>query len=440
MKGRVALLTAVAAAMLQAGTAAADAFTYPNGPYTTNSQTVMISSLRTYDELVATLENITDSSQGASQLAYLFFPAKGSGRSIPYVKIGNGPKAMTVIAQQHGDEWITSNGMIALIRHLSANSKEAKFVRDNVSLYVVPRVNIDGFDATPSGVPQRYNVDPFCTTSPCPPYYGRGVGYDINRYHSVWADHPFDNPNVPSGGTQTPTFGTPNPVPESKNVRWLFDLAGGPSKVKVSIDLHGQGTPVTEDRDMVTVSTLWPTAASAADYLGVKTQFDAAQLRAKKVIAVAMKAWSEIAHAQPSLYDGGPEPGIARNAYGLLGSASVLMEHRGTGQKAGGYMENISFNAVLAVVKALADGSLENANPTVAESLQPDVGSASLFWKCVVARPYTLDNYNFCREKIQNRPPVTTLPPFPWPDAAPGPGEAVNAEAAAQIMYELTTE
>jgi hypothetical protein len=347
---------------------------------------------------------------------------------------------MTVIAQQHGDEFITSNGMVALIRTLSANSKEAKFVRDQVTLYVVPRVNIDGFDATPSGVPQRYNVDPFCTKSPCPPFYGRSTGYDINRYHSCWNDHPYDNPNVPTGGTQTPVFGTPNPVPESKNVRWLYELAGGPGKVEVAIDLHGQGTPVTGDRDMVTVSTLWPTATAAADYLGVRSRFDAAAEKSKKVIAVAMQAWSEIAHAQPSLYDGGGEPGIARNAYGLLGSASVLMEHRGVGQKAGGYMENISYNAVLAVVKALADGSLYDADPTVAETLQPDVGSASLFWKCVVARPYTLENYNFCREKIQNRAPVTTLPPFPWPDAAPGPGEAVSPEAAAQITYELITE
>jgi hypothetical protein len=329
--------------------------------------------------------------------------------------------------------------MIALIRTLSANSKEAKLVREKISLYVVPRVNVDGFDATPAGEPWRYNVDPFCTKSPCPPFYGRSQGYDINRYHSCWDDHPWDNPNVPTGGTQKPTFGTPNPVPESKNVRWLYNLAGGPGKVEVAIDLHGQGTPITEERDMVTVSTLWPTATAAADFLGVRSRFDAAAEKAKKVIAVAMEAWGEIAHAKPSLYKGGGEPGIARNAYGLLGSASVLMEHRGVGQKAGGYMENISYNAVLAVAKALADGSLDKADPKVAETLQPDVGSASLLWKCVVARPYTLENYNFCREKV-GRTPVTTLPPFPFPDGAPGPGEVMAPEAAEKFLYELTTE
>jgi hypothetical protein len=114
------------------------------------------------------------------------------------------------------------------------------------------------------------------------------------------------------------------------------------------------------------------------------------------------------------------------------------MEHRGVGQKAG-YMANISYGAVKAVIEALADGSLYLEDIALAEALLRAPDSASLFWKCVVARPYTLDNYNFCREKY-GMSPRDTLPPFPFEQGAPGPGETLDEETASQIIYELDTE
>ena len=225
-------------------------------------------------------------------------------------------------------------------------------------------------------------------------------------------------------------------MPESLNCRALYDTAGGADAVEVVIDLHGQGTPLDANRDMVFSSTLWPTATPTADAIGVRPQFDAAAELSKRVISVALMARDKIAHANTSKYVGGPEPGISRNAYGLLGSASVLMEHRVVGQKAAGYMADISFRTVMAVVEALADGSLYTTDTARAEALVIAPDSASLFWKCVVARPYTLENYNFCREKY-GLSPVSTLPLFPFEPGKPGPGEAVDAETALQIIYEL---
>jgi predicted deacylase len=383
--------------------------------------------------LLATLENIVKSSQGASLLAYLPYPAKGSDRLVPYVKIGDGPRKMIVVAQQHGDEAISSNGMISLIRALSSSAKEAKFIRDELTLYIVPRVNIDGFDATPTGEPWRYNVDPnVCPSPPDPcsiPYYSRGRGYDINRYHSYLTDYPLDNPNAAAPDSD-------NPVPESLNVRALYDMAGGASAVEVVIDLHGQATPLDANRDMVFSSTLWPTATPTADAIGVRPQFDAAAELSKRVISVALMARDKIAHANTDKYVGGPEPGINRNCYGLLGSASVLFEHRTEGQKAAGYMADISFRTVMAIIEALADGSLYTTSTARAEALVVSPDDASLFWKCVVQRPYTLENYNFCRVKY-GMAPRDTLPPFPFEPGKPGPGEAVDAETALQIIYEL---
>ncbi len=432
---RVAILVGLIllATILQIVPVAAAPQSWPNGPWVVPEQEVSLEAIRDYDQLVTTLQNIVKSSKGAITLAYAPYPAKGSGRLVPYVTIGDGSRKMMVIAQQHGNEWISSNGMISLIRALSSSAKEAKFIREQLTVIIVPRVNVDGFDFTTTGSPWRYNVDPdICPTGPCPPFYGRNQGYDINRYHSYLTDYPFDNPNALGDDSN-------NPVPESLNCRAIYDMTGGADAVEVVIDLHGQGTPLDANRDMVTVSTLWPTATPTADEIGVRAQFDEATLLSKRVVSTILNAYDKLAHGNPSRYVGGPEPGISRNAYGLLGSASVLIEHRGVGQKAAGYMANLSFGAVMAVVQALADESLYTTDIARAEALLIAPDSASLFWKCVVARPYTLENYNFCREKYGSRP-VTTLPPFPFEPGAPGPGEVLDEEVASQLLYELETE
>jgi hypothetical protein len=411
---------------------------WPNGPWEVPQQNGSLAALTTYDQLVATLQNIADSSRGATVFGWLPYPAFGTGRLVPYVKVGHGDRALITIAQQHGNEWITSNGMISLARQLSSNSKENKLIQDQLTVYIVPRVNIDGWDSTTTGNPWRYNVDPgVCPTGPCPPFYGRNQGYDINRYHPYLLDYPMMNPNA------SPPENDTNPVPESLNVRALYDMAGGPAKVAVVIDNHGQGTPLDANRDMVFSSTLWPTATPTADYIVANHpdqlapgQFEDVQTLSKRVISVALMARDKLAHANTDLYNGGPEPGICRNAYGLLGSASVLFEHRTVGQLAAGYMADISFRTVLAIVQALADGSLYTTSVDRAEALVRSPDSASLFWKCVVQRPYTLENYNFCREKYGLNP-VSTLPRFPFEPGAPGPGEAVDADTALQIIYEL---
>jgi hypothetical protein len=102
-------------------------------------------------------------------------------------------------------------------------------------------------------------------------------------------------------------------------------------------------------------------------------------------------------------------------------------------------MANISFRTVMAIVEALADGSLYTTSIDRADALVRAPDSASLFWKCVVARPYTLENYNSCREKY-GLSPVSTLPPFPFEPGAPGPGEVLSPELAEQFIYELSTE
>jgi hypothetical protein len=198
-----------------------------------------------------------------------------------------------------------------------------------------------------------------CVSGPCPHFYQRGRGYDINRYHSFLDEADID-----------PYVGGPNPVPEALAMRLLFDER----QPLIVIDFHHQGSYVDPEGDLITGSTLWPNATSTAEALGVLDRFEQAVELAKQVVAVMVTELDPYGYANITRYPGTTTPGIARNAYGLLGAGSVLFEMRGgIGVKSNGYITQTAYNAAKAVVVALADGSLFDADIAIADSL-PDRG------------------------------------------------------------------
>ena len=371
--------------------------TVPNGPYGDNDS---IASLRTYEQLIAALKQSAHTSGSAMTYATLPWKSNG-GREIPYVVVGNGPTAALIVAQQHGDEMETSDSAVNLARTLANSSMASKAIRNALTVVIVPRVNVDGFDGrladgtlitdsqgrTP---PWRQNYDRTFSApspSPVPAFYQRGRGYDINRYHAFRPECPLDNPNYPNittGVVSCETEGVDstkpytladlakgNPVPEAKNVRWLADKY----KPAITLDLHHQGTRVN-DGQMVTASTLWPTAVGTATRLqavdpNAMARFMAGQTMAKRVVVIIAQTLAKYPYADLSLYPGGTEPGISRNAYGLLGSGSVLLELRGgIGTKSGGYIQKIGYHASYQVLHELArDPGLTGFDPNQAEVL-----------------------------------------------------------------------
>jgi predicted deacylase len=381
------------AAFLAAGPALAqsDQPTIPAGPYGDNDS---LSSLRSYDQLVQAIEQSVATSQGVATLHWAPWTSN-TGRQVPYVVVGNGPTAALIIAQQHGDEMETSDSAIALVRTLANSSAESKLIRNMLTVVVVPRVNVDGFDGensdgtpitTTTGrvPPWRENYDPRFTVNPLPAFYARGRGYDINRYHAFRPECPFDNPNYPNLTTGVTScealdfdsrlpydLTKGNPVPEAKNVRWLNDQF----RPVVALDMHHQGTRV-HDGKMVTASTLWPTASLTATRLAAVdpdavNRFNRGVDMAKRVVVIIAQKLAQYPYADLTRYPGGTEPGISRNAYGLLGSGSVLLELRGgIGTKSGGYIQKIGYHASLAIVEELAkDAALSHIDPALAEVL-----------------------------------------------------------------------
>ena len=428
---KAVLGTAFLAAALQITPAAGMPQSEPNGPWEIPNQHESLSAIRDYPQLIATLEGIVSSSKGAATLTYSPFHAKGSGRAIPIVTIGDGPRGIMIIANQHGDEYVVSNSAVEIIRALTRNSAWARSVREELTVTIMPRVNIDGFDATPTGSPWRQNVDPsVCPApTPCPAFYTRNRGYDINRYHSYLVSDPRDDPNTGPVGTGQGD----NPVPEALAARGAYEAAGGSQVVEVVMDLHHQGTPLDANGDMVTGSTLWPNATATADALGIRPQFDQVIFRSKQVVATLVEAVHQYGYANFSRYPGTTPPGISRNAYGLLGSASVLVELRAVGQKANGYLAKTGYVAGMSVVEALADRSLYSTDIAPAEALQLAPSNASLFGKCLAPREYTLENYNFCREKL-GLSPVSTLPP---PEEATPDSDEATTVGGEQVEWSV---
>lgn len=144
----------------------------------------------------------------------------------------------------------------------------------------------------------------------------------------------------------------------------------------VVMDLHHQGSFVDADGDLITGSTFWPNATGTAAAIGRSAEFAQAVELSKKVVATLVTRLGQYGFANISRYPGTLPPGIARNAYGLLGAGSVLFELRGDiGTKSNGYIAKSAYYAARSVVEALADGSLFDADTAIADAL-PERGPA----------------------------------------------------------------
>lgn len=347
------------------GPAAANPQSTPNGPWPGENPS-NIAALRSYEQLWDTLESIEGRAQGAFELTSAPLTSN-TGREIPVVTLGDGPTGLMIIAQQHGDEYVVSEAMIELIRDLSGNSAANRAIRSALSVTIVPRVNVDGFDADVTDIfgstpPWRENYDPSCTVSPCDPFYARGRGYDINRYHSYTANA-FDHPYLAGDDNL-------NPVPESIAMRLLYDQ----HQPQVVIDFHHQGSYVDADGQLITGSTMWPNAVDTAVELGILPQFEAAVTLSKQTVSTMVTALEPYGYANITRYPGTETPGIARNAYGLLGAGSVLFEMRGGIEaQSNGYITRTAYVAGRSVIEAAADGSLFTTSTAPADDL-PDRG------------------------------------------------------------------
>ena len=380
----------------------------PAGPWITPDQNVSLEAFESYEQLVKKLKGMEERSRGLMELESV--AVSGEGRDVWLVKLGNPMNTpVLVITQQHGHEPHGTEAALEVISRLITDGGHP--ILDELYVLIIPRVNPDGSELFNRGnndfnAPLRDSRDCFLsdgTVDPTETDKGRGVfsttyvapdgtwmpNYDINRYH--WPDWSQSwqilcNPGL-GGRHYDPAL---NPVPEALGVRktyddydpiWVMDVHNqGSAKVQDDVD------PATGNRPerMITSSVLWPT----------NEDVDEGARNLSKQMTIAIKQWSlGVGYAEVTNYlllrddgsvsRGGGFPGIARNAYGLLGTerldshepgplgGSILVEIRGQGQKSIGMLKNVARGAIWTVLKETADGSLFDINPALADTLLP---------------------------------------------------------------------
>ena len=251
------------------------------------------------------------------------------GRPIWAARVGHGPLRIQYVTQQHGNEPLGTPAAVEFLETVGlSNSAWHRWLRSRVTVDVIVRANPDGHVHD-----WRYNYDPDAD----PEYGERGKGYDINRYH--------DPAMAPSD----------NPVPEAAAIQRAY-LEFRPAIV---MDYHMQGRYLDDEGREITASLRWPTAE------GVTPE---AVDAAKRVTVVAARAVTA-ARGNVSQYPGGDYEGIARNAYGLRGGASVLLELSAIDDEQAQIRS--AYAAMLAVVQSAADGSLQRVDPARADAIPP---------------------------------------------------------------------
>jgi hypothetical protein len=202
-----------------------------------------------------------------------------------------------------------------------------RWLLSRITLDVVVRANPDGHVHD-----WRFNYDPTAD----PEYGERGKGYDINRYHDP-AVAPDDNPATEAGHIQR---------------------AYAEFQPQIAVDYHMQGRYVDGNGREITASLLWPTNTGVTPAL-----VDAA----KQVTVVAQQTIDRLARGNVSQYPGGDYEGIARNAYGLRGSASVLLELSAIDDEQS--QIRAAYLVMLAIAQTEADGSVHRIDPARADAI-----------------------------------------------------------------------
>ena len=382
----------------------------PNGPWVNEQQQVSLEGFMSNAQLYDQLASLARRSGGALSLEQT--GSSGEGRPIWLARLGkSGNPAVMIITQQHGNEPHGTEAALDLMRKLAAGGAFSTQVLDHLQVIFIPRVNPDG---TAQASPGNLDFSAPQTNASClradgsvdPDKLDQGLGanvtahtsedgvrrwsYDINRYH--WPDWSQSTQITCNPGLADQRHFDPglNPVPEALAVRSAYDRY----QPMWLVDVHNQNPAVVLDEAdaeanrpgrQVTGSITWPTNAAVAP-AAVELSKQMALVMKKRSLQLGNMEITNYYYERPdgSIRRGGGEPGIARNAYALLGSrllasgaegplgGSILMEITGLnsrGQKSIGMLRNNVREMLEALLLATADGSLLTQDPAEADRL-----------------------------------------------------------------------
>lgn len=312
----------------------------PGGPFPPDTANINYGSFTSNDELYNTLAKLAEK----SNVHYEPIGETWGGRDVPYARVGGGDTDVFYVTQQHGDEQIGTEAALRLLQNFGKSSKPVADILDEVTLHVIPRINPDGW------APVADSEDPNRTNA---------IGVDPNRQH-----------DYPPGSTD-------NPSPEAQAmIDKVYEI-----DADMVVDYHGQFTYRSDDCELINTSLFWPINSRAPQ--------DAVEL-SKQIVGLSyLNVDNQYGHTVFSRYPGSTNPAIARNAYGIQGRGSVLVEQRGQaadlGNAGNGKLVRIAYAIMTEILEGVATGELYDIDPNVAENMPEE---REFYWKDLPAEEY----------------------------------------------------
>ena len=247
-----------------------------------------------------------------------------AGREIYQMEFGRGPLKVFMWSQMHGDEPTATSTLIDLFAYLRRNRGLAwvKSVEEKITLRAVPMLNPDGAELY-----QRRNLQ----------------AIDINRDALVLS------------------------TPEGRLLKQLRDEW----RPDIGFNLHNQSprTAVGDTGKQATISLL----AVVSDAMGTNTP---GRVRNKKLCAVMVEALAPFIYGHVGRYDDSFNPRAFGDNISKWGTPVILIETGALKGMSGHDLAGLNFVALSAALRALADGSAEEANPAVYDALRMNEGGS----------------------------------------------------------------
>ncbi len=236
------------------------------------------------------------------------------GRSDPLSVAASRKPNVWIVAQQHGNEPAGAEAALELLRRLVAT--DLKAILDKVNVMVVPRANPDGAASNARLTSSKHDMNR--------DHIGHAV-HETQKLHAALADYP---PSVVVDAHEFTVEG-----------RW--------------IDRYG----VSQASDILVQSASHPGVADSLKRLA-KEVFDPALQAAWQPYGLKSFVYHtlNVEGAQSFVQMGGNFAGIGRNALGLMGAVSYLIETRGIGLNKDNYPRRVASHVIsmVAVLKTAA--------------------------------------------------------------------------------------
>lgn len=398
------LLAGVSALALCASLAApAMATNSSNGNLTNPNQVYSIQGWTDYAEMVKTLQQIEENSQG--RVALEVVGQSNQGRDIYQARVGTGDKVILIESEIHGNEKTGTEAILNILQYLgSSNSPEAKKIREEITLVTLPKMNPDASELDRRGNDMSWaevvEAFPQLSAASAPAWnyytssnmqqrdYSQRPGFDVNRDFNPDLNYVPKAEDFPGRSSSPGWYITP----ESQTVRDVYkSLKDEFGKVDVFIDLHHQGQYYVEGTDKLVTMSLSadfvpdPNTQAGAKYSQYADNYNFEY--SQQLNLAAYNALQSLGENSPfnniTLYSQNLDlPGTALGSFALNGSGTVLFEVRGQshtlGIKKKGQLVKAVETGLYGIINGVTDGSVEQLNPADYDKIPRTAYSPSL--------------------------------------------------------------